>query len=304
MSLNPDQLPGQWASIAEAAGLALAKAQQPIGELIHPGFSPLFKAVGYLEPGDLVVVGAGTNVGKTFFILTLLLSAWNEGTPGGFVSCEDPVERIGSRVIRSAADVSQVAMKMRQLTESDVAVLEDKIADLEKYNIPVYRPKESGHKEVLAALRVMAQRGARIVAVDYMQHVDLDETDMNSERRREVQLILSALKAEAKRLGIALIVASQFSRSPTSGGKPREPSTSDLAESSAIEQKSEIVLLMWLDLDAPAHFPIVHRDICAWVAKSKDGWIGPERWEMHRASSGLLVPGRGGMYDPAAEENA
>lgn len=296
---------GGFTTPAEAARIALRRACQPVSDLIHPGFLPVFKAIGFLEPGDCVVLGAGTNVGKTFCMLTMLRAADREGTKGGLISCEDPIHRIGARIIRMQdVHVSQAAFKMRQLRDQDIMALEDAIADLASVDMPIYRPRSSGHKEVCAAIEEMAKRGCRLVCVDYMQHIDLDETDMGAERRREVQMILSDIKSVAERNGVAVVIASQFNRGPSSGGKPREPCMGDLAESSAIEQKAESVILLWLDLEAPSTCPMVKKDLIGWVVKAKDGWIGPERFRCHRAPSGLLVPGTGGNYILEESEGA
>lgn len=81
-----------------------------------------------------------------------------------------------------------------------------------------------------------------MVAVDYLQLLDIDEKKNN--REQEISSISKQLKALAKELEIPVLAISQLNRAPDTRADGR-PHLSDLRESGSLEQDADVVLLLW-----------------------------------------------------------
>ncbi|WP_370634705.1 DnaB-like helicase C-terminal domain-containing protein [Nocardiopsis sp. MT53] len=92
-----------------------------------------------------------------------------------------------------------------------------------------------------ACRRIKRSLGLRMVVVDYLQLVQTD--GRYDSKQQEVTEISRALKLLAQELGITMVALSQLNRrSEDRAGK--RPQMSDLRESGAIEQDSDIVILL------------------------------------------------------------
>jgi len=97
------------------------------------------------------------------------------------------------------------------------------------------------------AMRLVAEKGVKIIFIDYLQLMNAQGMSFFS-REGEVSLISRNLKGLAKELNIPIIALSQLNRNLEKRGSDsqsaiegRKPQLSDLRESGAIEQDADIV---------------------------------------------------------------
>lgn len=223
-----------------------------------------------MTPGSCLVLGAGTNVGKSALAAEIMLAAAKDHTPTGIISMEDPEFITVSRLVATFAGTSpQTLMRGAEPERRRQGCLE-----LIEYGESIFLSECLGGTEqhVMARMSVMAHRGARIVIVDYIG--EIEASVHQQDRRNEVRWVMKRLKAHAERLGIALIVCSQLSR-PKDHEPSREPTKYDLKEAGDLENAAEYIVLMWRLQEhdfAPVHLKL---------AKSKMGGNG-RRWLMQR----------------------
>lgn len=187
----------------EASGLDTANT--------FPGHTWLDKAAGHWRRGSMTIVGARTNVGKSYYCLYLLGAA--EGARGLYVSLEDPAVEIGRRV-----------RPMPAWRRSEVLL-----------SCPE-RPTLGAIKQAIIDSR------ADLVVVDYLQAIANGETAAWSQAD-EVGQKLVELKSLARERRFALVLAVQVRR-PAPGGKASEPQLWELRDSSNIENMAERVLML------------------------------------------------------------
>jgi replicative DNA helicase len=97
--------------------------------------------------------------------------------------------------------------------------------------------------EIRAKCRRLKQRhGLGLVIVDYLQL--MQPTKRFDNRQQEVSEISRSLKLLAKELEVPVIAVSQLSRQ-TEARSDRRPMLSDLRESGALEQDSDVVLFIY-----------------------------------------------------------
>ena len=95
------------------------------------------------------------------------------------------------------------------------------------------------------ARRLKAESDLGLIVVDYLQLMQGPSDSEN--RQQEVSMISRGLKALAKELSVPVIALSQLSRAPEqrAGEDKGRPQLSDLRESGAIEQDSDVILFIY-----------------------------------------------------------
>lgn len=259
--------------------------------LYHLGWELLTRATGLAEPGTMLTIGAGTNVGKTSVTMELLIRAAYRGVRGGFVSCEDPKGLLRARAMTAFTGVSSRRLQQRDVSEEDWPRLGRGGAELERLRgkIGFAYPIGASDIDVCACMSRLAMRGAKLIVVDYVQAIV--PSVRQQDRRNEVGFLSRRLKAHAKRLGVVLILLSQLNR-PKQGDEFREPTKHDLKEAGELENDSDWVVLLWREREddfAPVY---------AKLAKGKSGGIGA-RWQMQRDESSARLEEVEGSYQSA-----
>lgn len=260
--------------------------------LVHPGLEYFERAMGKLSLDSMVVLGAATNTGKSFVTLAMCMEAAKRDVTCGYISCEDPSDIVGSRVLGNMSGVSSRRILQGDLDERAMrrimAAVERPLAEIDGKILFSFKKARRNEADVCATMSRMARKGAKLVVVDYIQNID--STRRQQDRRNEIRWLSAAIKAHAQRLGVALVLISQFSR-PEKGNSNVEPSMYDLKEAGDLENAAEFIVLIWRDAHsdyAPLHFKL---------AKSKIGGVGA-RWQMARdPETGRLVESPG-TYEP------
>lgn len=241
------------------------------------GLPALRKFIGYASVGSMTIVAADTNVGKSSAVLEMLLGA-GSSHPAGLVSVEDPDEVTGARLLQAVCRVSARSLATSgKLNADDLRAINAGCVELDKLgNKFLYEDCMGGNElDVMAAMSRMAARGAKLVAVDYIQ--EIEPSKKQQDRRNEVRWISKRLKKHAKDCGQALILVSQLAR-PNDKMMGKRPNKHMIKESGDLTSQAENVILMWRTEekdDAAVSFVL---------AKAKNGGVGAE-WQMKRLQS-------------------
>jgi len=199
----------------------------------------LTKAIGGFRSGSLYTIGARPGKGKTSIGLQCAMVLSREGAVA-FSSLEMRRQELHKRIISIAASIPMDSTMNNRLTEEEW----DKIARLQgeiKPNIAIDdRPEVSVHD-----IRAFARSVNRVmplsgVVVDYLQ---LMSSRDNRPRHEIVAEMSRQLKILARDLDVPVIALSQLNRNAEQRSDKR-PSLSDLRESGAIEQDSDVVILL------------------------------------------------------------
>lgn len=270
-------------SIFEIAQRAQRQTFEPINKILHSTIRALEKRyerkqavtgvpTGYhkidemtagLQPGDLVIIAARPSMGKTSFVMNMVLNAalqkdaQNGGKhpfPALVFSLEMSKEALCERLLCSEARVDSMRLRGGFLETKDwirITTAAGKLAEA-----PVHID-DSGAPTLLE-IRAKSRRwradaslfwgGAEqmgIVVVDYLQLVQGRATK-DDNRQREISEISRGLKALAKELRVPVIALSQLNRSLESRADKR-PMLSDLRESGAIEQDADVIAFIYRD---------------------------------------------------------
>ena len=214
------------------------------------GFDEFDAMTSGLQAGDLVLIAARPSMGKTAFLINLMLNSLMKqaGSSGQFYSLEQPVEQILMRMVSSLGNVELQRLKNGQMEEEDWTRVSQAYAmlagDLRERLII-----DDACSLTPAMLRIRARRNARrhgqpsVIGLDYLQ---LMRCPGQENRTQEIAEISRSLKALAKEMGCPVVALSQLNRQLESRADKR-PNNGDLRDSGALEQDADVIVFIYRD---------------------------------------------------------
>jgi replicative DNA helicase len=222
---------------------------------VPTGFADLDMRTAGLQPTELIVLAARPAMGKTSFAMSL---AQNAATTGGWpclvFSLEMSSTQLAERMLCSEAKVDSSALRRGQLQRQDMTNLTYAAATLSKAPILIDDTPALSLREVRARARrfrsnkeLFAGKKFGLIMVDYLQLMRGSPQAAKASREQEISEISRGLKSLAKELECPVVALSQLNRSLEQRTDKR-PQLSDLRESGAIEQDSDVILFIYRDV--------------------------------------------------------
>jgi replicative DNA helicase len=215
---------------------------------VPTGWHEMDKLLAGLHRGDLIVVAARPSVGKTAFALNLAVNAAKAGHPVGVFSLEMSAEQLVMRILSSESKVDGQKLRTGRLSDSDWPLIMNAMGRLDACDLQVDDTAALSIMELRAKARRMF-RGKNekpgLLIVDYLQLMQ-PQRSRSENRQVEIAEISRGLKILAKELDIPVVALSQLSRAVEQRADKR-PMLSDLRESGAIEQDSDVVMFIHRD---------------------------------------------------------
>jgi replicative DNA helicase len=215
---------------------------------VPTGFADLDHMTSGLQEGDLIVIAGRPSMGKTALALNIgehiALAA---RLPVAVFSMEMGAMQLAMRLIGSVGRLDQHKVRTGQLVPEDWQRLSEALGKLSEAAIHVDETPALNPLELKARARRLArQYGGKLgaIIVDYLQLMQAVAVGEN--RATEISEISRSLKALAKELKVPVIALSQLNRSLEQRPNKR-PIMSDLRESGAIEQDSDVILFIYRD---------------------------------------------------------
>lgn len=197
-----------------------------------------------LKPGQLITVGAATGGGKSVFGMNLASHvALTRARPVLVASMEMGGSELMARLTAAEAGVDLDHLIRRQLTDYDwarVIKASDRLQNAG--NFVLDDSPNLTLSKIRARMRWMSSHGQApaMVVADYLQLLTPEGTSSNANRANEVAAISRGLKLLAMEFEIPVVALAQFNRNAAG----REPTLTDFKDSSAIEQDSNVIVLM------------------------------------------------------------
>jgi replicative DNA helicase len=246
---------------------AMRGRQTPAGLLT--GFPDLDRMLHGLRPGQLVVVGARPSVGKSAFALDLARhAALRLQLPSLLITLEMSRPEIMLRLLAAEAGVPLDLLSTGNLWENDWSRLTEALPRILEGRLFIDDTATLTLPQIRARVRqYRRQHDVQLVVVDYLQLVSGARVE---NRQTEVADLSRGLKLAAKTSGVPIVALSQLNRA-SDQRMGKRPQLSDLRESGAIEQDSDIVMLLHRDL---TESPEVAEQTELILAKNRNGPVG------------------------------
>jgi replicative DNA helicase len=206
------------------------------------GFRDLDKMLAGLQPANLVVIAARPSMGKSALTLNIATNAAVLGKVIALFSLEMAKEEVVQRILCSVGRVDSGKLRSGQLGAQNW----DRVvaAAGRMYKAPIFIDDSSvvTVTDIRAKCRrLQRSRGLDLVVVDYLQ---LMSGSTRENRQQEIAEISRGLKNLASELRVPIIAVSQLNRS-VEQREDRRPRLSDLRESGALEQDSDVVMFIY-----------------------------------------------------------
>ncbi|MBQ3276164.1 MAG: AAA family ATPase [Oscillospiraceae bacterium] len=237
------------------------------------------------EPGDFIVLGADSSVGKTALAVQFAWTMAASGRRVGFFSLETSAKKLTDRIVAQRAMVDMQDIKRKKLSDHDIGEIVALGRGIDKIPLEICECSGTGVSD-LRALTVA--RRYQVVFIDYLQLLDSG----GKERWEAVTEISMHLQRMAHELGVAVIALSQLTTEKNNKAR-RAPTKDDLRESRQLKQDADLILLMslsdpednessrWLRADKNKDGPQVsvnlrfdpkHMDFTAQDSRAFDEW--------------------------------
>jgi replicative DNA helicase len=216
------------------------------------GFRDLDALLSGLQPGNLVVVAARPGVGKSSFVTNLARNvAVETRTPVAMFSLEMARWEIGMRLLCAEARVPWDSIRSKRVGADDWSRIVQAAEVLHDAPLSIVDAGNVTLVDIRAKARRLSTRraGLGLIIVDYLQLMSHHRRVDN--RQQEIAEISRGLKLLAKELDIPVVAVSQLNRDPERR-QDKRPQLSDLRESGAIEQDSDVVMFIHRDDSDPS----------------------------------------------------
>lgn len=213
-----------------------------------PKWSSVRRKIPYLEPTDLMVLGARPSMGKTAHALNWAEDAAAGGRNVAAFSLEMSASQWSLRLMAAHACVDLNRMREKGALDNDEWA---RLSQARNYIQSLPLAIDDCGALSVDALAARASRmhakvpgGLGLIVVDYLQLLTGKAKSEN--RNEEVSYISRRLKGLAKELHCPVLALSQLNRGVESKNDKR-PSMADLRESGAIEQDADVIAFLYRD---------------------------------------------------------
>lgn len=226
------------------------RATDPAGYFVTTGLRAFDDQIGGMRGGNLIVIATRPGMGKSAWMLDILMHGAITGVPSLLFSMEMNEQEIHERAITKHASVNGRKVVAGKLSSDDWAKVDSSANRIRHMPIWLDTRFLSAQRICSEARRWRAQQKAprAIIAIDYLglvQSVDSDERN----RAQELGAMTRAFKKLATELNDPVFLLSQLNRENVKA--QRRPKVSDLRDSGAIEQDANTVIFPWWDTPPP-----------------------------------------------------
>ena len=236
--------------ITKEAVLSLEKVSSYNDEItgIPSGIPDLDKKTSGFQNSDLILIAGRPSMGKTALAMNIGTHAAKH-TEGDVLifSMEMSSVQLTLRILGSEGKVDSNLMRNGNLEQEDWDRLAMAINSMSMLKLGINDKAALTNSELISIAKKhhkMSKNGVSLVIIDYLQLMRSSRKTFN--REQEIADISRSLKKLAKDLNCPVIALSQLNRALENRSEKR-PLMSDLRESGALEQDSDIIMFIYRD---------------------------------------------------------
>jgi replicative DNA helicase len=210
---------------------------------VPTGFVELDEVTNGLHPGQMVVIAARPGMGKSTLGLDFLRSCSIKNRMASVIfSLEMSKSEIVMRLLSAEAKIKLSDMRSGRMSDDDWTRLARRMSEISEAPLYIDDSPNLMMMEIRAKARRLKQKAdLKLVVIDYLQLMTSGKKVES--RQQEVSEFSRQLKLLAKELEVPVVAMSQLNRGPEQR-TDKKPMLADLRESGAIEQDSDVVILL------------------------------------------------------------
>lgn len=224
----------------------------------YTGFSKLDEYFQTTPENSLIVLAGRTGKGKTSLAIQIALNiaSNNNSSTVLFFSLEMTAQELVQRSVAISTSVASEVLEGKGYYD-----MPKLLADIEKHKQLPIKIYDSGSQSLASIARKSLAESltgnVKLIVVDYLQLIK--PSDSRVPREQQVAEITRGLKELSKKINCPIIALSQLNRAVETR-EDKRPTIADLRESGAIEQDSNIILLIHRDQESNASSVIIGKN--------------------------------------------
>lgn len=210
--------------------------------VLQTGFKNLDIALSGVEQTSIITIGARPAMGKSCFMSNIMLNLLQQNKKCMYFSLEMSIQQFLKRLLGQISELDFYTLNNSDIISNSwkySEMIKEAVDKLSEYNLTIY-------DEIINIDKIqekIEQERPDFVFIDYLQ---LIETPNKRPRTESFEKIMLNLKKIAKNNNCIIFVISELSRILESRCD-RRPLLSDLRESGAIENLSDVVMFIYRD---------------------------------------------------------
>lgn len=218
-------------------------AEIPSNRAIPTGFKQYDDTYGGLIPTEMLLIGGRPSMGKTQLLVQMAINA-SVHAPVLYCSLDISADLLAQRFIANKADIAIEYLQLNRLNGEEKYRIQKAIKSMQDRSLLISDENRSSIDSLIKHWETyVVEREIKVMFVDYIQL--LGEAKFNRNRHQELGYISQRLKKFAQEHDLALVVASQLSRSVEMRGGTKTPILSDLKESGSLEEDADKVAFIY-----------------------------------------------------------
>jgi KaiC/GvpD/RAD55 family RecA-like ATPase len=215
---------------------------------IKPPIKNMRKIIPFHEPGEYVIVGGRTGMGKSFYGLNCIHAASLDGIPTCYINLENTPKNIQKRIWQMESGL-EFRRDMSKMPDRDFQIAGEAWDRVRKMPFKSHHTGRSVNVILNTIRQDFYERGIQLAVIDYIQL--MRDIQFKNNRPAEISEISAEVRALCLDLKIPLIALAQIGREAERSGDKR-PGLSDLKGSGGLEEDAATVLLPF----RPAYYEI------------------------------------------------
>ncbi len=171
------------------------------------GFNDFDRITGGLKPGQVTVVAAETNGGKSTFALNVVNHVLNQGQPVLLFTLEMDRHEIVDLLVSMNAQVNRNGFNTGRFLAGEIEKMTAHSKRISRFNLFIDDRAMPTASQIAEKMRKLC-RTAKLVVVDYVQQVS--PADTKEGREQQVAGIARALRIAAKECKLPMLLLSQL----------------------------------------------------------------------------------------------
>lgn len=219
----------------------------------------------YLKPGQSIVVGARTGIGKTQMMVNFLNNFMQQDIACLYITAEVSYSEICDRLVAINSDkLTQWKVSNGEIKQEEWAEFTKTVESLHGKKSIVYEVSNFNLQKIKD---LITRYNPQIVFIDFLQRFRLSGANRNETRASILSDIANEIKSIAMEKNITIISASQLNRN----SDDKEPTNADFKESGGIEESADKCILIYGEIKTTTA-----RSVKVKISKNRNGIAGDE----------------------------
>ena len=211
---------------------------------IPTGFKTLDEKLHGWQPGNTIVVGARTGIGKSVFAVDEALAAASAGMSVLFFSMEMTLQEIETRFVACITGISINKLVSGNIDDKQLEMVVNAKKEVSRLKIDIDTSQDSTIEYIrsTASKKAQSEDGLDLVIIDYLGLIKY--IGNRNDKQNQIADMSRSLKEMAMTMGIPVVILVQLDNRLRGEEAEEEPTLAHIRESGAIANDANVIILL------------------------------------------------------------